>query len=118
MSFLQNYFNYYVYGTEEKKEAVIEKEVPKKYLISINDLKSVNLNPVKDIIPGPSRNMPPMFDKVDLRNLNKAQLDAILSVKLKPTPPIVKKVYYEPRHPVIRELHLKYKLFDFLSIKN
>ena len=50
-------------------------------------------NPVKDIIPGPSRNMPPMFDKVDLRNLNKAQLDAILSVKLKPTPPIVKKVY-------------------------
>ena len=110
MSFLSEYINYYFYGLETNVEKIseVKKETPKKYLINIADLKSVNLQPVKDIIPGPSRNMPPMFDKVDLRNLNKAQLDAILNVKLKPTPPIVKKVYFEPRHPVIKELHAKF----------
>ena len=111
MSFFTDYFNYYFYG-EEKKE-IIDTEIPvKKFFINIEDLKKVNLQPVKDIIPNPSRNIPPFFDKVDLRNLNKAQLNAILSVKLKPTPPIIKKIYFEPRHPVIRELHQKYKLFD------
>ena len=109
---LHNYYNYfynYYFGNtvEQKNDDFI-----KVGYVSINDLKSVNLNPVKDIVPNPSRNAPPFFEKVDLRNLNKAQLDAILNVKLKPTPPIIKKIYFEPRHPVIRELHQKYKLYD------
>ena len=113
MSFFVDYLNYYFYG--EKKEIVEtppSQPVVKKYFITIEDLKKVNLQPVKNIIPNPSRNMPPMFDKVDLRNLNKAQLESILNVKLKPTPVIVKKIYFEPRHPVIRELHRKYGLFS------
>lgn len=75
-----------------------------KYLITIEDLKSVNLQPVNNIIPAPSRNMPPMYDKVDLRNLNKAQLYEILNVKLKPVNIISEVKIYEPRHPVLKEL--------------
>ena len=112
MSFLSEYITYYFYSSESKIEEPVQvkdsETVQKKYFISITDLNSVNLHPVKNVIPGPSRNMPPMFDKVDLRNLNKAQLNAILNVKLKPTPPIIKKNYFEPRHPVIKELHAKF----------
>lgn len=76
----------------------------KKYLITIDDLKSVNLQPVSNIVPAPSRNMPPMYDKVDLSNLNKAQLYEILNVKLKPVDIIHETKTYEPRHPVLKEL--------------
>ena len=80
------------------------------YLITATDLLKVNLHPVKNVIPGPARNMPPNFAKVDLRNLNKAQLDIILSTKLKPTIINQKPIYYEPRHPVLKELHQKFNI--------
>ena len=75
--------------------------------VSIKDLKSVNLSPIKNMIPNPSRNAPPCFDKVDLRNLNRAQLNSILNVKLKPVPKIDKIRKYEVRHPCLRELLTK-----------
>jgi len=83
--------------------------VDKKYLISKEDLEKVNLKSSKYIIPGPSRNMP-LIDKVNLRALNKAQLDIILSVKLKPAVVNEKPVYYKPRHPVLAELHKKFNV--------
>lgn len=116
MSLFTDYFNYYIYGIDNsiKKDEVkpssgIEKNLDKKYLITLSDLKSVNLQPVKDIIPAPSRNMPPLFDKINLQNLNKAQLECILNVKLKPTPKVEKIIYYEPRHPVLAELLKKFR---------
>ena len=112
MSFFYNYFSYYLYGGEPEEVPPSTEVTPpsqKKYLITIDDLKTVNLQPVKDVIPGPSRNMPAAFDKVDLRNLNKAQMQAILNVKLKRTEPIEKPRYYAPRHPVLYELLLKFK---------
>ena len=81
--------------------------VDKKYLISKDDLVKVNLKPVSDIIPNPSRNMP-LMDKVNLRDLNKAQLNMILNVKLKPAIVNQKPTYYEPKHPVLRELLQKF----------
>ena len=50
--------------------------------------------------------------KVDLRNLNKAQLDQILNVKLKPTPPRNENRVYPVRHPVLRELLIKFNKLD------
>ncbi len=126
MSILFEYFNYYVYGSEYKNDLKNEntdvitttenegfekiEAVPnfKKHLISINDLKSVSLQPVENIIPGPSRNAPPEFTKVDLRNLNKAQLNQILNVKLKPVPILERQTFFPPRHPVIFELYNKF----------
>ena len=111
-----NYLNFYnlIYNSnnniQEEENFTVVKPECKKYLINIDDLKKVNLQPPKDIIPGPSRNMPPLFDKVDLRNLNKAQLNCILKVKLKKTRPNEKIKYYEPRHPVLSELHTKFKI--------
>ena len=127
MSSIFDYFNYYFYGSsnensiENKVENIKSecntslKKIDKKFLISIDDLKSVNLQPCKNIIPAPARNMPPMFDKIDLRNLNKAQLDCILNVKLKHVPNVKKIVYYEPRHPVLLELLKKFKSNDNIS---
>lgn len=66
-------------------------------------LINVKLNPVKDIVPSPVRNMPHL-DKFTLNVLNQAQLSQILSVKLKPTKHIKKNNCYEPRHPVLKEL--------------
>jgi hypothetical protein len=86
--------------------------VDKKYLISKDDLIKVNLKPVIDVIPNPSRNMPPM-DKFNLRDLNKAQMNMILNVKLKPAIVNQKPVYYAPKHPVLRELVEK---FSFKSL--
>ena len=97
---LSELINYLLYGGEDKQ---IQDEYVKVGLVSIDDLKKVNLQPVKDLEPNPSRNMPPCIDKVDLRNLNKAQLDAIMNVKLKPIPPKENKIY-EPRHPCLKEL--------------
>lgn len=116
MSFLYSYLNYYIYGIEVEKKEEIKEDIKKKdeddyvklNFISIEQLKSVNLQPIKDIIPNPSRNVPPNFTKVDLRNLNKAQLDCILNVKLKPSPKIIKNTIYEPRHPCLKELLNKF----------
>jgi hypothetical protein len=91
--------------------------VDKKYLISKEDLEKVNLKSSKYIIPGPSRNMP-LIDKVNLRALNKAQLDIILSVKLKPAVVNEKPVYYKPRHPVLAELHKKFNVGSNPSFYN
>ena len=96
MSLLFEYFNHYFYGNSKKN-------TDEKIIISIDDLKSVNLKPCTY----PS-NVPPVFDKIDLRNLNKSQLDCILNVKLKHIPTIEKMVSYEPRHPVLAELLKKF----------
>jgi hypothetical protein len=102
---LHNYYNYFYnfYFTKDEKQDSNDDFV-KVGFVSINDLKSVNLTPVKDIVPNPSRNAPPFFEKVDLRNLNKAQLNCILNVKLKPIPQLEKIKVYEVRHPCLREL--------------
>jgi hypothetical protein len=102
---LHNYYNYFYnfYSTKDEKQDNND-EFVKVGFVSINDLKSVNLTPVKDIVPNPSRNAPPFFEKVDLRNLNKAQLNSILNVKLKPIPQLEKVKVYEVRHPCLREL--------------
>lgn len=81
--------------------------IDKKYLISKEDLEKINLKPSDNIIPNPSRNMP-IMDMVDLRSLNKAQLNLILNVKLKPTPKLEKQTKFEPRHPVLREILQKF----------
>ena len=52
----------------------------------------------------------PYIDIVNLQSLNKAQLNIILNVKLKPIPYIEKQMYYEPKHPVLRELLAKIKI--------
>jgi hypothetical protein len=102
---LHNYYNYfYNFYFGNVKENNINDDFVKIGFVTINDLKSVNLNPVKDIIPNPSRNAPPFFEKVDLRNLNKAQLNCILNVKLKPIPQLEKVKVYEIRHPCLKEL--------------
>ena len=85
--------------------------IDKKYLISIHELEKINLKPPSNIIPGPSRNMPPL-DKFNLQSLNKAQLTTILNVKLKPTPPRKKVEYYEPKHPVLKELLSRFKSLE------
>lgn len=105
--YLSSYF--YNDKNEETKELLndSDNDFVKVGFISIQDLKSVNLHPVKNIIPNPSRNAPPCFTKVDLRNLNRAQLNSIMSVKLKPTPKVEKKHIYEVRHPCLRELLTK-----------
>ena len=71
-------------------------------LITEKDLLSVNLKPY-NVIPSPARNMP-NIDKFTLQVLSKAQLQDVLAVKLKKTEINPKMTYYEPRHPVLREL--------------
>lgn len=73
------------------------------YLISVDDLLSVKLKPVQNIIPAPARNMP-HINKFQLHMLNQAQLQSILSVKLKPVKMTPKPKTYPPRHPVLQEL--------------
>jgi len=111
MSFIYEYINYYLYGTENKEN--IEKPNEKKFLISVEDLAKVNLTPVDNVIPAPSRNMPPKYDKINLQALNKAQLQEILNVKLKPTKIRDTILFFEPRHPVINELYQKFKNKNF-----
>jgi hypothetical protein len=105
-----NYISSFFYTNEsevEVKDSSVDNDFVKVGFISIKDLKSVQLQPVKDVIPNPARNAPPCFTKVDLRNLNRAQLNSIMSVKLKPTPKVEKKRIYEVRHPCLRELLTK-----------
>ena len=67
------------------------------YIISQKDLQSVKLSP--PLIP--IKKIP--FSKVDMRYLNKDQLDSIMSVKLRPTPKM-SRLPYEIRHPCLKEL--------------
>ena len=110
MSALFNYIGSWWVTPQEQNEVkaynVISKSFPNERqlpLITPTDLINVKLNPVKDIVPSPARNMPPL-DKFTLNVLNQAQLRQILSVKLKPTKHIEKINCYEPRHPVLKEL--------------
>ena len=100
-----SFYNYFVATEKKDDDYHQEDEFVKVGFVSIDDLKSVRLMSLKDVIPNPARNAPPCFSKIDLRNLNKAQLNCILSVKLKPVPVIDKtKRIYEVRHPCLREL--------------
>lgn len=113
MSALFNYIGYWWSSPEDHNGVEADKTsnvIPKSFseerllsLISPSDLIKVKLNPPKDIIPAPARNMPPL-DKFTLNVLNQAQLKQIMSVKLKKTKHIEKVRYYEPRHPVLKEL--------------
>ena len=121
MSYLINY----IYDYWNTPEVVILKEnnsyhinenveddcylIDKKFLITKELLEEINLKPTDNIIPNPSRNMPPI-DKMNLRCLNKAQLNIIMNVKLKPIPKIEKQRKYEHRHPVLKEMLEKTKI--------
>ena len=107
MSFLYSYISSYIYGNNDENYPKIS-YTEKKYLITVADLQNVNLIPLDNIVPGPARNMPPKYDKVNLQALNKAQLLDILSVKLKPTKVNEKTKSFAPRHPVVRELYYKF----------
>lgn len=96
--------NYYVNENAEDDCYLIDK----KYIITKELLEKINLKPSGNIIPIPTRNIPP-FDKVNLRCLNKEQLNIIMSVKLKPIPKVEKKQIYEQRHPVLKEMLEKIK---------
>lgn len=70
--------------------------------IHIHDINKIQLKPMKDRIL-----KQPTYTKVDVKNLNKNQLNEILNVKLKKTNNIsnnqkIKK--FETRHPVLKEL--------------
>ena len=73
------------------------------FLVSTQELLNVKLKQVKNVIPAPARNMP-YINKFELHELNQAQLNEILSVKLKHIKQIEKPTKYEPRHPVLKEL--------------
>lgn len=109
-NYISQYFNREEQAVANKREIFVDDDFVKVGgFVSIQDLKSVHLTPViKEIVPNPSRNAPPCFSKVDLRNLNRAQLNCILNVKLKPVPlpssPTAVKKIYEVRHPCLREL--------------
>jgi hypothetical protein len=106
MSTLYSYFSYLV-GWNENKEQTNIKEPIKKFLITPEDLKNVKLEFNKDVVPSPARNMP-LINTFELLSLNKAQLQEILNIKLKPVEKKIKQIYYPPRHPVIREMHQKF----------
>lgn len=113
MSFIFDYVNYYIYGIDNEVTENKTNNESKKFLISVEDLAKVNLTPVDNVIPAPARNMPPKYDKINLQALNKAQLQEILNVKLKPTKKKETILFFEPRHPVINELYHKFKNKNF-----
>ena len=107
---IYNYINYCIYGekvinTDEEEDFIFIETENKKYLISANDLKSVNLIPIKEILPNKSK-----ANKVNTRMLNRKEAENILNVKLKPVIRNKKIIYYSPRHPVLNELHKKFKI--------
>jgi len=105
MSIIFDYFNYYIWGTVESSHPK-----PPHYITS-DKLLAVKLKPPRDVVPSPARNMPPM-DKFILTQLNKAQLDEIMKVKLRKIPERERPKYYEPKHPVLKELIKKIKKVD------
>jgi len=112
MAYLYSYFSSYIWNTnkEETKEEstdTIDTIDCNKFLISIDDLNKVNLKFTEDIVPAPSRNMP-SISVYKLNTSNKAYLDEILNIKLKPAIVNIKPEYYPPRNPVIREMNEKF----------
>lgn len=105
MSTLYSYFSYLVGWNNY--ESNIQEPPLKKFLISPDDLKKAKLDFNKNVIPAPSRNMP-LIDTFELSIFNKAQLQEILNIKLRPIQKKLKQTYYPPRHPVIREMHEKF----------
>jgi hypothetical protein len=67
--------------------------------ILIHDINKIQLKPMKDRIL-----KQPIYTKIDIKNLNKNQLNEILNVKLKTSNTVNKKQKFEPRHPVLKEL--------------
>jgi|688.fasta_scaffold1369019_2 hypothetical protein len=68
--------------------------------ILIHDINKIQLKPMKDRIL-----KQPIYTKIDIKNLNKNQLNEILNVKLKTSNTVNKKQQkFEPRHPVLKEL--------------
>lgn len=119
MSLLVDYISSWLYTPETNNEnngniphappltpSLKSKETDIVYLVSSDDLLSVKLKPVSNVIPAPARNMP-NIDKFQLHMLNQAQLSSILSVKLKPVNRCTKPRVYPPRHPVLQELLLR-----------
>ena len=108
------YFSQYLYNEEKKiqeEEILIDFHtendiitVEKKFVISLSDIKSVNLQPVTKQLNKKKEQKTNNFEKINMRCLNKAQLDAIMNVKLKHVDNIVENKTYEPRHPVLKEL--------------
>ena len=106
-NYVSRYFNENNSNKEEKKDDF--DDFQKIGFVSIKDLQSVNLQPAKK----KKNNTPPSFKKIDLRNLNRAQLDCILNVKLRPIPPKTEAIRkYEVRHPCLRELLQKRNVID------
>jgi hypothetical protein len=98
-NYVSSYFNENNTNKEEKKDDF--DDFQKIGLVTMKDLQSVSLQPIVPL----KNNNTPCFKKIDLRNLNRAQLDCILNVKLKPIPPKMEEVRkYEVRHPCLREL--------------
>ena len=68
--------------------------------IIIHDINKIQLKPMKDRIL-----KQPTYTKIDVKNLNKNQLNEILNVKLKKSNTLNQKQQkFEPRHPVLKEL--------------
>jgi hypothetical protein len=69
--------------------------------IIIHDINKIQLKPMKDRVL-----KEPIYTKIDVKNLNKNQLNEILNVKLKKsnTSSNQKQQKFEPRHPVLKEL--------------
>ena len=88
--------------TMEDEFHFIPPEIDEKYRISIEALKSVRLQPPIN------KPITDYEESVNVASLSKRQLNAILSVKLRPTCQSVKKETYEPRHPVLAELLSKF----------
>lgn len=108
MSTLYSYFSYLLgWSVQTTQQNNLNQETHKKFLITPEDLKKAKLDFNKEVIPAPSRNMPSL-DTFELSIFNKAQLQEILSIKLKPVTKSEKPIYYPPRHPVIKEMHQKF----------
>ena len=110
MTSLYSYFSY-LWSSDNKaiEKTQIILPLPKKFIITSDDLIKINLHPQKDVIPAPSRNMP-VIDTFELNIYNKAQLQELLSIKLKPTKINEKLTYYPPRHPIVKQLNEKFDI--------
>lgn len=101
MNSLYSYFSYFWPSVENVENTQPEITIPKKFIISPNDLKKVDLirPEVKPITS---------IDTFELNIHNKAQLTEILNMKLKPTKINEKPTYYPPRNPVVKQLNEKF----------
>lgn len=83
---------------------ITSEEILKIKLKPINKHINKHINKTNFALHASARNLPPQFDKTTIISLNKAQLSEMLKIKLKPISNLNKKNYYEPRHPVLKEL--------------